>query len=127
MIMPAPSPDPRLALQRYLTALLAADWEDPNGPLLLNGNLTPPELANAPFFFNARCLLQVLDAVRGTPATAAGNLNRPFVHRIADLLVPRAVPPRAPPLLLQGTQRTGITYAPHCARRLRMWPAGRPA
>jgi hypothetical protein len=87
MIMPASSPDPRLALQRYVTALLAAEWDDPAGPLRLNDKLSLPELAHAPFFLNARCLLRVLDAAGGTTATAVGNLNRAFVHRMADLLV----------------------------------------
>jgi len=87
MIMPATPPDPRIALQRHLTALLCADWNDPAGPLRLNDRLALAELANAPFFLNARCLLRVLDASGGTPATAAGNLNRAFVQRLTDLLV----------------------------------------
>jgi len=84
MIMPASPPDPHVALQRYVTALLAADWTDPAGPLRLNDNLAPSQLAHAPFFLNVRSLLRTLDADGGTPATATGNLNRAFVWRMFE-------------------------------------------
>jgi hypothetical protein len=86
MIMPATPPDPYLPFQHFVAALLAADWDDPAGPLRLSDNLALPELARAPFFLNARCLLRVLDAAGGTAATAAGNLNRVFARRMFDQL-----------------------------------------
>jgi hypothetical protein len=86
MIMPATPPDPYLPLQRFVAALLTADWDDPAGPLRLGDNLALPELVRAPFFLNARCLLRVLDAAGGTAATAAGNLNRVFARRMFDQL-----------------------------------------
>lgn len=87
MIMPATPSDPHAALIRYMFKLLAANWDDPAGPLRLSDNLALAELAHAPFFLNARCLLRELDATGGTPATAAGNLNRVFARRMFDLFI----------------------------------------
>jgi hypothetical protein len=84
--MPATPPGPQVTLQRYVTALLTADWDNPAGPLRLNNNLALPELAHSPFFLNARCLLRVLGAAGGTPSTTAGNLNRAFVWRMFGLM-----------------------------------------
>lgn len=87
MIMPLSPGGPHAELERFVFGLLSiADWETDNGLIEFNDQLALSELANAPFFLNARCLLRLLDAIGGTAATAAGNLNRPFVHRMLDLL-----------------------------------------
>lgn len=76
--------------EHFLRYLVAARWDLPGGPIQFSDRLTLKELAAAPFFLNARQLLESLAAEGGTPATATGNLNRVFVRRMFDrMLLPR--------------------------------------
>ena len=81
----APSP-----FDHFLRCLVAARWDLPGGPIQFSDRLTLAELAAAPFFLNARQLLESLAADGGTPATATGNLNRVFVRHMFDrMLLPK--------------------------------------
>ena len=76
----------REAFDAFMRDLLFADWESPDGPLRLNANLKPADLADAEFFLNTRLFLAALAKENGVPATAANNLNRVFVGQILDKL-----------------------------------------
>lgn len=86
MIQLIPEPYGREAFDAFLRSLLFADWESPDGPLRLNADLKPADLADAKFFLNARLFLAALAEQDGAPATATGNLNRVFVGQMFDLL-----------------------------------------
>jgi hypothetical protein len=84
MIQFSPEPSGREASDAFLRNLLAADWQNPQGPLRLRPNLAFADLRSAPFFQNTRVLLTALTDSEGTPATATGNLNRVFVREVFD-------------------------------------------
>jgi hypothetical protein len=84
MIQFSPEPSGREASDVFLRSLLAADWQNPQGPLRLSPNLALADLTSAPFFQNTRVLLAALSDSDGTPATATGNLNRVFVRQLFD-------------------------------------------
>src|SRR2546427_2754384 len=86
MIQLIPDPYGRDAFDAFMRGLLFADWESPDGPLRLNADLKPADLADAEFFLNARLFLAALAEENGAPATATGNLNRVFVGRMFDHL-----------------------------------------
>lgn len=84
MISNNPKPHAPLPFEFFLRYLVAARWDLPGGPIQFSDKLTLMELAAAPFFLDARLLLESLVAEGGTPATATGNLNRVFVRRMFD-------------------------------------------
>src|ERR1017187_4717166 len=86
MINLAPEPGGPQAFEAFLGSLLQADWESDTGPIRFSSSLALPDLADAPFLHNTRVFLAALAAEQGTPATAAGNLNRAFVGRLLDRL-----------------------------------------
>lgn len=86
MIQFIPEPFGREAFDAFVRSLLFADWELPDGPLRLNADLKPADLADADFFLNARLFLIALAEEDGAPTTATGNLNRVFVGRMLDRL-----------------------------------------
>jgi hypothetical protein len=86
MINLAPEPGGPQAFEAFLGSLLQADWESDTGPMGFSSSLALPDLADAPFLHNTRVFLAALAAEQGTPATAAGNLNRAFVGRLLDRL-----------------------------------------
>lgn len=76
----------RESFDAFLGDLLAADWEDPKGPLSLNPELQFADLAQVGFFINVRQLLSAIDELDGAPMTATGNLNRAFVAHLFERL-----------------------------------------
>jgi hypothetical protein len=74
--------------------LLDADWEDKNGPLRFNRSLNPRAVANTPFLYNVRLLVNQCESEGGAKITKAGNLNRktvaaliPHLHFINNRLI----------------------------------------
>lgn len=65
--------------------LLDANWEDENGPLLLNQSLAIAEVVDAPLLRNVRLLVNQCESENGAQLTKAGNLNRKTVAA----LIPR--------------------------------------
>jgi hypothetical protein len=86
MISDAHQPSGREDFDALCRKLLVADWERPDGPLRLNGDLQLADLADADFFINVRLFLAALAEGGGAPATATGNLNRLFVGSMFDRL-----------------------------------------
>ena len=70
--------DPR----QFILQLIAADWEQPDGPLQLRADLTLAELEGAAHFHNARTILRALVEEDGAAATATGCFNRAFATRL---------------------------------------------
>ena len=62
--------------------LMACDWEDPEGPIRLNKNLSFAELAHTPLLHNARLLLQLAQQEGGIKATGAGYLDTAAVREV---------------------------------------------
>ncbi len=71
---------------QQLTCLLESDWQDRDGVLCLNENLTLDDVKSAPFLTNVRILLMGMNGAEGIKATKAGNLNRAFVGEMLDAL-----------------------------------------
>ena len=92
MIQFAPDPSGREAPGALLRSLLAADWQDPHGPLRLSPNLALADLTSASFLQTTRILLAALNDSDGTPATATGNLTRVLVRQLFDRI---SLPPPA--------------------------------
>lgn len=74
-------PDPELGdlSPRQSGQLVGADWDDPDGPIRINDQLTLAELDGVDMLHNARAFLQALVTADGVKATAKGNLTRKFV------------------------------------------------
>jgi hypothetical protein len=87
MILFAPEPGGREAFDAFMRGLLVADWGSTASPMRFSSSLAFSDLAEAPFFQNARLLLAALDEAGGTLATATGNLNRGFVRQMFDRMV----------------------------------------
>jgi hypothetical protein len=84
MIQFSPELSGREGSDAFLRNLLAADWQNPQGPLRLNPNLAFADFKSASFFQNTRVLLTALTDSDATLATATGNLNRVFVRQLFD-------------------------------------------
>lgn len=78
-------------LETHCRKLCEADWQDPNGPLRLNRELSSADLQGADFFRNTRQLLLALQEQAGTTATTTGNLNRVFTRYVFDRLAVAAL------------------------------------
>jgi hypothetical protein len=72
-----------------LYELLSADWEDPDGPVHLNGKLSAAELENSILFRNSRALLLKAQEGNGIGLTQAGNMRRkPISELIPECIWP---------------------------------------
>jgi hypothetical protein len=78
---------PESPLAKILDELLAADWEDTDGPVQFAGDLTEVEIAGTPHFVTTRAMLTCLRDGGPVKATAKlGNLPRALVKQIFPLL-----------------------------------------
>lgn len=67
-------------------ALIASDWDDPEGVVRVNEGLPLSDLQSAPMLVNARVFLQAALDADGIKTTQAGNLNRRFVDNMLDAM-----------------------------------------
>ncbi|CAN5205722.1 hypothetical protein BH18GEM1_BH18GEM1_18400 [soil metagenome] len=71
---------------RQVQRLLDADWENPDGAVVVADDLPPGDLVDIRLLANARTLLKAVSQDGGVRMTTAENLNRAFVERMLEAM-----------------------------------------
>ncbi len=78
-------PATRGDLNEFLHQLLSTEWDTPDSPLRLRGDLELGEVAGTQFYNQTRIFLRLLaEESKGTPLTAIGNLKLATVARMCE-------------------------------------------